>query len=196
MSSICDKLIEGAGRQFEVMLTPERRQSPSFERRGQQWLLGDKQGTEVGPFDWLVVSSHTVAHPRWTQLHGSPPPLRAAVDTLASPAATAMADAMAAVAATPRMVAMLAFEANPCWDALPTDIVEVASSPTLVKWVRQAPRTPFVLFVLHSTPDFARKHLNVIGSSGTAARMGVAGDAAAVGEVAQLMYAAFQGCIK
>eukprot|EP00667_Euglena_gracilis_P028627 EG_transcript_36773 len=58
MSSICDKLIEGAGRQFEVMLT-------SFERRGQQWLLGDKQGTEVGPFDWLVVSSHTVAHPRW-----------------------------------------------------------------------------------------------------------------------------------
>ena len=75
MSSICDKLLSDAERCFETQVT-------SFERKAERWVLTDKNAKEVGTFDWLVISSHSLAHPRWTQIFKTPPPLQTAAATL------------------------------------------------------------------------------------------------------------------
>jgi hypothetical protein len=40
-----------------------------MERVGKEWVLSGKDGHELGRFEWFVVTSHTVGHPRWEQVH-------------------------------------------------------------------------------------------------------------------------------
>ena len=42
---------------------------------GGGWRLKGKKGELLGDFDWVVVSSSTIAHPRWTSTFGGEAPL-------------------------------------------------------------------------------------------------------------------------
>ena len=44
-------------------------QVAGMERVGKEWVLSGKDGHELGRFEWFVVTSHTVGHPRWEQVH-------------------------------------------------------------------------------------------------------------------------------
>lgn len=59
------------------------------------WVLKSKKGEPLGDFDFLVVSSATVGHPRWTATFGGAPPLAASAQ--ADPALRASLDALAAL---------------------------------------------------------------------------------------------------
>ena len=55
------------------------------------WRLTSNKGMPLGDFDWLVVTSTGVGHPRWRAAFGGEPPLLEASLTLALPLALTLA---------------------------------------------------------------------------------------------------------
>eukprot|EP00966_Prymnesium_polylepis_P105605 2445961-Prymnesium_polylepis.1 len=65
------------------------------------WRLTSKQGDALGEFDWLVVSSSTVAHPRWRGVFGGEPPMADAAAALGDASLTAALERLAQLRSLP-----------------------------------------------------------------------------------------------
>uniref|UniRef100_A0A7S4V2X6 Amine oxidase domain-containing protein n=1 Tax=Alexandrium monilatum TaxID=311494 RepID=A0A7S4V2X6_9DINO len=172
---------------------------PRPPSQGPGWELLDKEGAALGSFDWIVVTSASLAHPRWRQTFGEDPPLHAAARAASSDELTAAMERLQGLRFGGVHVAMLAWAvgegetAPACVRALPFDVTEVTGDGVLAKVVRQSLGPPYAAVVLHSTAAFAEQHAQVLGSTGTAARMGaVAGSAEQEAAAAQALCGAFE----
>jgi len=166
------------------------------------WELLDREGNGLGEFDWVVVTSASLAHPRWRQIFGDEPPLQLAAKIASSAQLTAAVESIEKIQFTGVHVAMLVWEVgegeaagspSESLRALPFDITEVTGDEVLAKVVRQSLGPPYAAVLLHSTAAFAERHAQVFSSTGTAALMGaIAGSSMQEGEVAGALHAAFE----
>jgi hypothetical protein len=134
----------------------QQTQVASIERKEKEWLLRNKDDQELGRFDWLCVTSHTMGHPRWEKVFGFAPPL----ETLSKqiPSLKPLAAPLKDVVSTPVMVTMTSYPAEgAAADALarlPADILDVTGHPSVSRVSRQS-AGGFISLVVHSTADFA-----------------------------------------
>ena len=175
MTSMCEALIEGADARFGTQVA-------RIGKDGGDWVLYDKDQGELGRFDWTVWTSHTVGHQRWQDVFGYQPPLWGMAEK--EPALKSIIEPLAQVESEPVMVAMVAFEAEKAPEimALDFDVAHVAGNPTLARVVRHVSPArasgggsetagKFVSLCFHSSPEFARKHAMVYGSTSAAAKL-------------------------
>ena len=156
-----------------------------FERIGDSWSLFAKGGAPLGEFDWIVITSTAIAHPRWTSTFGGDPPLVAAASTLDDRALSASLGALAPLRSKPVMACLLAYEgdAAAAWASLPfaKAVLEPESgekASVLSRIVVQRLSSQLTAVVLHSTHAFAEGSAHVYGAKSTAARLaGAASDA-------------------
>mmetsp|Transcript_44492 Transcript_44492/g.81257 ORF Transcript_44492/g.81257 Transcript_44492/m.81257 type:complete len:431 (-) Transcript_44492:16-1308(-) len=141
------------------------------------WELLDKEQQSLGCYDWVVVTSPTMSHPRHTMLYGGDPPMVVASKLKGNPGLTAAVEQISQLQFQGVQVVMLAWsiageDAPPvhALKQLPCDILEVANDEILAKVVRQTLEPPFAAVVLHSTAAFAAKHTQVFGSHSSAAQ--------------------------
>lgn len=173
--------------------------------QGVGWSLFQQDGTALGEFDWLVVTSASLAHPRWRQTFGEEPPMLKAAREVDSPKLGEAVQHVGALRFEGAQVAMLAWALEgdatggiaETFAALPFDVMDVAGDAVLAKVVRQSSAAPYALLVLHSTAEFAQKYADVFSGSGTTARVGTktasAEQEAAVGAE---LYAAFERLLR
>jgi len=204
MSSIADGILKHAGdgnvkTTFGTKITTIK---PCLDRARLCWELVDKDGQSLGEFDWVVVTSASVAHPRWRQTFAEEPPMYLAAEALGSSQLTSAIDRLKSLEFTGVHVAMLAWripEGEPQPEfvqdlkKLPFDIIEVAGDDVLSKVVRQSTEPPYAAVLLYSTAALSEEHAQVFGSGGTAARMGAsAGSPEAENVVVEKLHLAFQ----
>ena len=123
MSALCDALLCGGDpaaeplceRVFGTMVS----QVESTADGG--WRLLEKKGGDLGQYDWLVVTSTGLAHPRWRSTFGGEPPLVAAAAHLGDPALDATLSSLAPLGSKPVTACLLAYEgeAAAAWAAVP-----------------------------------------------------------------------------
>ncbi|KAJ1632110.1 hypothetical protein T492DRAFT_991333 [Pavlovales sp. CCMP2436] len=171
MSAIADYLGRGATTRFSTMIAGIERGPTGCFR------LTDKDGTDQGEFDRIVVTSHTLAHSRFENVFAIPPPLRALAEQTGSTALASLVRLVERVPSVPVLAVLLALSPTDAHvlDSLPFAQAEVLGSARISKVVLQRPPSGHAVIVVHSTPEFAHAHANVHGSSSTAARMGAAG---------------------
>ena len=92
MNALCDGLL--CGESTLANFTPGTMVT-KVEPVAAQWRLTSKGGVDLGTFDWLVVSSTGLAHPRWRTTFGGEPPL---VEAAAALGDTALDATLAALA--------------------------------------------------------------------------------------------------
>ena len=182
-SALCEGLLAASGaveRRFGTMVR-EIEALPGAD--GPTWRLVDRDGAEIGRFDWLAVSGSGIAHARWTASFGGEPPLVTAAARLGDAALTAALARVGEVASRPVTSALLAFggEAAAAWAALPWDKATCEGDATLRCIVVQRLAPDLTAVVLHSTHAFAEERARgVFGATSTAARVGgAASDAGA-----------------
>ena len=197
MSVLCDALLRGGDINaeplcdltFGTMVSRVDCTSP-----GGQWSLVDKKGAELGDdFDWLVVTSTALAHPRWRSTFGGEPPLVQAATKLGDGALDATLASLAPLTSKPVTACLLAYEgeAAAAWSALPFAKTVVEEDEVLSRIVVQRVAPSLTAVALHSTHDFARSASHVYGKTSTAARLaGAASDEQLEAELLDTMLAA------
>jgi len=163
MNSMCEGLLQGVHTRFGTQVA-------GIERVGTEWVLSAKDGAELGRFEWCVVTSHTVGHPRWEQVFGYTPPLQ----TLAEqhPLLKPITSPLSSVSSDAIMVAMVAFKEEDAAAvmSLNFDVAHVTDHPVVSRIVRRV-SGPYVSLCVHSTPEFAAKYQFVYGSTSAAAKL-------------------------
>ena len=157
------------------------------------WHLHSKKGDHVGAFDWLVVTSTGIAHPRWRTTFGGEPPLVEAAWGLGDTALDLSLAALAPMKSYPVTACLCAYtgEAAAAWASLPFYKATIEQDETLARVVVQRLSHDLTTVVLHSTHTFAEKAAKVYGSSSTAARLaGAASDGEVEGKILDDMLAA------
>lgn len=155
-----------------------------------RWKLTSRRGDDLGTYDWLVVTSTGIAHPRWRATFGGEPPLVEAAAALHDPRLDAALAALAPLTAKPVTTALLAYEADAAaaWAALPFVKARVDDDPVLARVVVQRVGRSLVSVALHSTHAFARGAAHVYGATSAAARVaGAASDAREEARVARAL---------
>lgn len=160
MSVVCEHLLDGIDAQYQIQVA-------EMNREGKEWVLLDKSQKELGRFDWLCVTSHTVGHSRWQQVFGFPPPLKTTSEKITS--LDGVVTALEAVASQPVFVAMAAFK-QASEPLLPFAILHVQNHPNVSRIVTQE-SGGFASVVVHSTHAFAAAHADVYGSKSAAAAL-------------------------
>jgi len=142
-----------------------------------RWQLHDKSGATVGSADWIIVAGSGVAHPRWTDTFGGPPPLVAAAATLQDPILDRALAAIALQDASPVLAVFFycTGETAQPWIKLGLNVGEFCDkNPVLSKVIVQPNTEGGCAVVLHSTAAFAHANTGVYGASSSAARVGEA----------------------
>ena len=118
------------------------------------WRLTSNKGEALGDFDWLVVTSTAIGHPRWRAAFGGEPPLVEAAATLGDTALDAALAALAPLSAKPVTACLLAYEAEAAAAvaALPFFKARVDDDDTLARIVVQRVRADLTTVALHSNP--------------------------------------------
>jgi len=98
MNALCDGLL--GGESTLANFTPGTMVT-KVEPVAAQWRLTSKGGVDLGTFDWLVVSSTGLAHPRWRTTFGGEPPLVEAAAALGDTALDATLAALAPLQSKP-----------------------------------------------------------------------------------------------
>eukprot|EP00746_Dinoflagellata_sp_MGD_P013922 gnl/MRDRNA2_/MRDRNA2_130301_c0_seq1.p1 gnl/MRDRNA2_/MRDRNA2_130301_c0~~gnl/MRDRNA2_/MRDRNA2_130301_c0_seq1.p1 ORF type:complete len:420 (-),score=78.66 gnl/MRDRNA2_/MRDRNA2_130301_c0_seq1:188-1447(-) len=188
MSSLGDGILQLAGKEnlkLQYGIQVASIQPRSGQGTVESWTLRSKDGSSLGEFDWVVISSSTMAHPRWQETFGQPPPMQVAAQQAGVAQLSDAVNHLATVTSQPAHVVMLAWETSNedsgiigILQKLPFDVTVVEGDDSLAKVVRQSPGPKHVVVVLHSTVAFAKQHSKVFGSTGTAARMGAHGGSA------------------
>lgn len=153
------------------------------------WRLTSNKGEALGDFDWLVVTSTAIGHPRWRAAFGGEPPLVEAAAALGDTALDAALAALAPLSAKPVTACLLAYEAEAAAAvaALPFFKARVDDDDTLARIVVQRVRADLTTVVLHSTHEFAHSCAHVYGATSTAAR--IAGASSDEGEESRILAA-------
>ena len=144
-----------------------------------RWRLTSNKGVELGTFDFLVVTSTGLAHPRWRTTFGGEPPLVEAAQALRDASLDDALTKLAPLTAKPVTACLLAFEggAAKTLAELPFNVAKLEADPTLAKIVVQRLSPSLTAVVLHSTHQFAEGAAKVYGAKSTAARIaGAASD--------------------
>ena len=200
MSAFCEALLRGgvaapapplAQTTFGTMVASVA--ASRSEAGATQWTLTSKTGESLGTFDFLVITSTGLAHPRWRTTFGGEPPLVAAASTLGDANLDAALAQLAPLTSKPVTACMLAYEAEAAaaWAALPFYKATVDDDDTLARIVVQRLTPSLTAVVLHSTHTFAEGARHVYGATSTAARIaGAASDADAEREVLAAMLSA------
>jgi len=141
---------------------------------GHQWILLDKDATEVGRADWLIVTGSGVAHPRWSATFGGEPPLVQAASALDDPQLDEALAVIAQQTAAPVLTALFygTDEVAEQWRRLGFNLGVVQRHEVLSKISIQPCDGGGCAVVLHSTIAYARANAGVHGSSSSAARVG------------------------
>ncbi len=71
MCSVCERLLKGVSQKYNTQVVGISRLAGSSGG----WALSGPAQEDLGSFDWLCVTSHTMGHPRWEAVFGSKPPL-------------------------------------------------------------------------------------------------------------------------
>lgn len=145
------------------------------------WELQDKDGKALGDFDWIVLTSATIAHPRWRLTWGEDPPMEVAARAVGLEQLLSAVDKIQKLQFSGAHVAMLVWEmsddaAGPVSAALaklPFDITKVTGHDVLAKVVRQSLQPPYAAVVLHSTEAFTSQHISTAGAQSTVTQLGV-----------------------
>lgn len=116
------------------------------------WRLTSNKGEALGDFDWLVVTSTAIGHPRWRAAFGGEPPLVEAAAALGDTALDAALAALAPLSAKPVTACLLAYEAEAAAAvaALPFFKARVDDDDTLARIVVQRVRADLTTVALHS----------------------------------------------
>ena len=144
------------------------------------WILYDKQQAELGRADWLIVAGSGIAHPRWSETFGGPPPLVEAAAKLNDPALNESLAVIGKQTAAP-VLAVLFYAtgaAAQAWQRLSFDVATIRDHDVLAKISIQPCGPTGCSVVLYSTSRFARENTGVYGSSSSAARVGDASSSA------------------
>mmetsp|Transcript_8334 Transcript_8334/g.24670 ORF Transcript_8334/g.24670 Transcript_8334/m.24670 type:complete len:277 (-) Transcript_8334:585-1415(-) len=148
MNALCDGLL--GGESTLANFTPGTMVT-KVEPVAAQWRLTSKGGVDLGTFDWLVVSSTGLAHPRWRTTFGGEPPLVEAAAALGDTALDATLAALAPLQSKPVTAAMLAYgsDAAAAWASLPFFKAQVEADPVLSRIVVQRVSQSLTAVVLH-----------------------------------------------
>lgn len=159
------------------------------------WRLFSRSGEPLGDFDWLVVTSTGLAHPRWRDTFGGEPPLVEAAKMRADPSLDAALAALAPLTSKPVTAALVAFESEAAmaWASLPFSKLRLEGDATLSRVVVQRLSPSLTAVVLHSTHEFARECASVYGATSAAARLaGAKSDAGTETRILEAMLAVAQ----
>ena len=194
MNTLCDALLRGKDGVPQVVETTLGTMVSGLEpirtdAQPVRWRLTSKTGADLGVFDWLVVTSTGVAHPRWRAAFGGEPPLVEAAASLHDAPLDATLAALAPLTAKPVTAALLAYEgdAADAWAALPFYKARVEADETLSRVVVQRLSPRLTSVVLHSTHAFSLQASHVYGATSSAAR--IAGARSDAGEEAAILEA-------
>ena len=160
---------------------------------GSGWRLTSNKGADLGTFDWLVVTSTALAHPRWRSTFGGEPPLVVSAAAMGDPHLSATLEELAPLTAKPVTACLLAYEdeAAEAWAGLPFEKAVIEADETLSRVVVQRISRGLTAVVLHSTHAFAESAAKVYGAKSTAARIaGAASDAAEEDKILDAMLGA------
>jgi predicted NAD/FAD-dependent oxidoreductase len=105
MSSVCERLldVDGITKKYQSQVV-------GMSKEDDKWALTGPKEVELGHFDWLCVTSHTMGHPRWTSVFGSEPPLTALAGSGVGDAEISqLVSPLASVASSPVMICMVSF---------------------------------------------------------------------------------------
>lgn len=151
--------------------------NPQSSRTG--WELLDKDGKSAGEFDWLVITSASLAHPRFSLTSGETPPLHITAQKANSPQLSAVIEKISSTVTFKGVhCVMAAWEIKEgvsgsvveALQKLPYDITAVTGDQVLAKVVRQSLGPQWAVVLLHSTSEFTEKNLQTIGSKSAAAQ--------------------------
>ena len=178
MSALCDALLRGGS--DPAMAAPALADTRYNTMVGKvektnegAWRLSSSQGESLGDFDWLIVSSTGIAHPRWRSTFGGEPPLVAAAATIGDRALDAALASLAPLESKPVTACLLAFEgeAAAAWAKMPFSKLSVEGDATLATVSVQRLGPALTAVVLHSSHEFSRASETVYGATSTAARL-------------------------
>jgi len=105
MSSVCERLldVDGITKKYQSQVV-------GMSKEDDKWALTGPKEVELGHFDWLCVTSHTMGHPRWTSVFGSDPPLTALAGSISGDAEISqLVSPLANVSSSPVMICMVSF---------------------------------------------------------------------------------------
>lgn len=176
MANIAASLLPGITTAYSTMVRGLARGPGSND----PWILYDKQQVELGRADWLIVAGSGIAHPRWSETFGGPPPLVEAAAKLNDPALNKSLAVIAKQTAAP-LLAVLFYAtgaAAQAWQRLSFDVATIQDHDVLAKISIQPCGPAGCSVVLYSTSRFARENTGVYGSSSSAARVGDASSSA------------------
>jgi len=175
ISTFCELLLRGGDPLAEPLarVVSSTRVS-SVMKTSAGWRLSDRQGADLGEFDWLVVTGTGFAHPRWTAIFGGTAPLVAAAEKMGDPALDACLNALKLLTFKPVTACLMAFDgaAAAAWAGLPFCKARIESNPTVSRLVIRRINANLTAVVLHSTHGFSESEADVFGANSAAARVG------------------------
>merc|ERR1712224_1105158 len=152
MSSLADGILQEAQKDVRSNMTLKPQYGTlvaSMEphlgpARVEGWTLRNRSGGSLGEYDWLVVTSLGIAHPRWEEVFAEPAPLIRAMQDGKLPELSAAINDLSQITSEGVHVAMLAWEkasdksrVTDVLLKLPFDATEVEGDHVLAKVVRQ-----------------------------------------------------------
>lgn len=196
MNALCDALLRGGDLGANPLCEVSFGNMVSHVDRSAdgQWCLADKKGEALSDgFDWLIVTSTALAHPRWRSTFGGEPPLVRAAASVGDASLDEALTALAPLTSKPVTACLLAYdgEAAAEWAALPFYKAAVEDDDELSRIVVQRISPSLTAVALHSTHSFAHGASHVYGKTSTAARLaGAASDEQAEAELLEQLLSA------
>lgn len=175
ISSFCEVLLRGGEPMQEPLArTVNSVQVSSATKTSTGWRLSDRQGADLGEFDWLVVTGTGFAHPRWTAVFGGTAPLVVAAEQIGDHALDACLNALKLLTFKPVTACLMAFDgaAADAWARLPFFKAHIEDNATLSRIVIRRINPNLTAVVLHSTHEFSESESDVFGTTSAAARVG------------------------
>lgn len=169
------------------------------------WEILDKDGKSLGVFDWVVMSGVTPALSRWRAGFKQEPPIQDAAQRSGS---QMLQDLVSTVDVPPlayegTQTATLVWDISKGGDAvealsrLPFDVTHVTNDKNLAKVVAQSLTAPYAVLTLYSTPEFAERHRQVMGSNSyVSVSSNVTGSVDTEAEVGKELYSSFERLLR
>lgn len=198
LGALCEALLRGGSAaaspvQINFSTMVGKVEASTTDAGATQWTLSSNKGVPLGSYDFLVITSTGLAHPRWRTTFGGEPPLVEAAAALGDATLGAALSSLAPLTSKPVTACLLAYEASAAvaWAALPFYKARIEDDDILSRVVVQRISPTLTAVVLHSTHAFSRGSAHVYGATSTAARLaGAASDKEQEQQVLETMLSA------